>query len=77
MINVSLTKMSGHCGFMYRNAGKLISMLALFPMIVAVKVVASSASIIVHYTRVHVASQNTLEISLGHEYKIVDWLYLY
>ena len=49
----------------------------LFPMIVAVKVVASSASIIVHYIHVHVASQNTLEISLGHEYKIVNWLYLY
>ena len=41
----------------------------LFPMIVAVKVVTSSVSIIVHYTHVHVASQNTSEISLGHEYK--------
>ena len=41
-------------------------------MITAVKVVASSASIIIHYTHVHVhvASQNTSEIdlSLGHEY---------
>ena len=41
-------------------------------LIVAVKVVSSSASIIVHYTHVHVASQNTSEISLGDEYKILS-----
>ena len=41
----------------------------LFLIIVAVKVVASSASIIVYYTHVPVVSENTSETSLGHEYK--------